>query len=473
LPPSLEKQHYYQQIATAGVKMKKGHSIRWAIALWLACFPNTRGDRALRQTPVVEVVRRVLPSVVNIGTERIVQVRYADPFQQFRRDVFDDFFREFFGGPRESLEVRHSLGSGVIIDPAGYILSNFHVVERASRIRVKLADRSEYEAVFVAGDPLNDLALIKIEPQAPLQAVDLAEDDDVMLGETVIVMGNPFGLEHTVTVGVVSAQDREARYQGQVLFRDILQTDAAVNPGSSGGPMLNLDGQLIGINVAIYREAQNIGFAVPVKRVREWAGRWLAPMVTRRLTPGFEVTAATGKVSVAFTYETAGPTNAEIQAGDIITAVSGQPVRSVFDFHRALLPWQPGQTFSLTVERDGRTKEVSAVLLPPEKPAGALLAKQRLGLEFSANSRDVRGVLLAQGLTIEKVDPESRAAAAGLRKGMIITRINGVAIRTLDDVGYALQFVRTGDPVQLAWQDIEDNGSLLMVQQSAITVNAL
>lgn len=453
--------------------MKKGLCIRWALALWALAFSAARGDRALRQTPVVNVVQRVLPCVVNIGTERMVQIRYTDPFQQFRRDVFDDFFRDFFGGPRESLEVRHSLGSGVIIDSTGYILTNFHVVERASRIRVKLADRTEYEAVLVAGDPINDLALIKIEPKAPLQSVDFADDDDLMLGETVIVLGNPFGLEHTVTVGVLSARDREARYQGQVLFRDILQTDAAVNPGNSGGPMLNLDGQLIGINVAIYREAQNIGFAVPVKRVRELAGRWLAPMVTRQLTPGFDVAAGTGTVYVALTYDLAESSRNHLRPGDRIVAVDGTPVRSVFDFHRALLPRPPGETFPVTIERDSETLNLLVKLEPPAQPVGALLAKQRLGLEFSTKPHQERRMLLGQGLMITRVAPGSRAEAAGLREGMIITWINGVNIHTLDDVGYALQFVRTGDPVQLAWQRIEDAGGWLVVQQSAATVNAL
>ncbi len=448
--------------------MKSARITAAAIAVWALCFPTAHSDRALRRTPVVDVVQRVLPGVVNIGTEKIVQVRYADPLQQMRRDLLDDFFRDFFGVPRETMELRHSLGSGVIIDAAGYILTNYHVVERASRIRVKLADGSEYDAAAVAGDPINDLALVKIEPRQPLQPVD------VMLGETVIVLGNPFGLEHTVTVGVVSARDREARHQGQVLFRDILQTDAAVNPGSSGGPMLNLDGQLIGINVAIYREAQNIGFAVPVKRVRELAGRWLTPMVARKLTPGFDVVETGGVVRVAFRFpasgdeETRGP-----QAGDRIVAVAGRPVHSLFDYHRALLPWAPGQTFTLTVEREGRALEVPTKLLPPTKPAGAVLAKQRLGIEFSEDEAPSGAALPGRGLPIQKVVPGSRAEAAGLRAGMMVTRINGVTIHTLDDVGYALQFVRTGDAVQIAWQRIEESGSLLIVQQSAVNISAL
>lgn len=456
--------------------MKMRHVTEFAVIVWTLCFPAAFSDRALRRTPVVDVVQRVLPSVVNIGTEKIVQVRYADPFQQLRRDLFDDLFREFFAVPRESMQVRHSLGSGVIIDPAGYILTNFHVVERASLIRVRLADNSEYEAIVIAGDPINDLALVKIEPRAPLQAVELAEDDDVMLGETVIVLGNPFGLEHTVTVGVVSARDREARYQGQVLFKDILQTDAAVNPGSSGGPMLNLNGQLIGINVAIYREAQNIGFAVPVKRVRELAGRWLAPMVARKLTPGFDVVDETGGVvRVAFRYATGStPASEETpQVGDRILAVAGRPVRNVYDFHRAILPWEPGQSFPLSIERDGRNLEVTAQLLPPAKPAGALLAKQRLGLDFQAERSGRTAPWLGGGLVIKNVDPGSQAELAGLRAGMIITRINNVSIHTLDDVGYALQFVRTGDPVQLAWQRIEESGSLLLVQQATVSIRAL
>ena len=224
---------------------------------------------ANRRTPVVEVVSEVLPSVVNIGTEKIVKVRYTDPSRRVRGDLFDEFFSEFFGPPvKEGYRRSNSLGSGVIIDPRGYILTNYHVIERASVIRVTLSDESKYEAVFVAGDEISDLALIKIEPLKPLKAVTFGKDDDLLLGETVIVLGNPFGLAQTVTVGVLSAKNREARYEGEILYRDILQTDAAVNPGSSGGPLVNIDGQVIGISVAIYREAQNIGFALPVSRVR-------------------------------------------------------------------------------------------------------------------------------------------------------------------------------------------------------------
>lgn len=436
-------------------------------------YAPAHGDRETRRTPVVQVVERVLPGVVNIGTEKIVQIRYTDPFHQFRRDIFDDFFRDFFGPPRESYQLRHSLGSGVIIDPSGYILTNFHVVERASRIRVTLADHTEYEAAFVAGDALNDLALIKINPDRPLTAIELAEDDDLILGETVIVLGNPFGLEHTVTVGVLSAIDREARYGGQVLFRDILQTDAAVNPGNSGGPMLNLDGRLIGINVAIHREAQNIGFGVPVKRVRDLVGRWLTPLYLRKLTPGFEVVSQDGALVVASIIPIRSDRKSAVREGDRILAVAGALVSSLFDYHRALLPLEPGQEFTVTIQRNGQTIEVPVSLQTPERPAGALLAMQRLGIEFAETPALGEEAAVGKGLMIQRIKEKSQAETAGLRPGMLITQINGLDIHTPDDVGYALQFVRPGELVRLAWSWIEKSGAFLIVQQSTVTLKAL
>ena len=287
-----------ERFADGSVKMKTMLKLGIAVFL-LGLSARTAPAVANRRTPVVEVVAEVLPSVVNIGTEKMVKVRYTDPSRRVRGDLFDQFFSDFFGPPRkEGYRRSNSLGSGVIIDPRGYILTNYHVIERASIIRVTLSDESKYEAVFLAGDEINDLALIKIDPAKPLKAVMFGKDDDLMLGETVIVLGNPFGLAQTVTVGVLSAKNREARYEGEILYSDILQTDAAVNPGSSGGPLVNIDGEVIGINVAIYREAQNIGFAVPIKRVKALLAHWMTPRIISKTWPGFDAEDTNGVLTV-------------------------------------------------------------------------------------------------------------------------------------------------------------------------------
>ena len=423
-----------------------------------------------RRTPVVEVVEEVLPSVVNIGTEKIVKVRYADRSRRVRADLVDQFFSDFFGPPRqEGYRLSHSLGSGVIIDPRGYILTNYHVIERASKIRVTLSDESQYDAVFLAGDEISDLALIKIEPLKPLKAVRFGNDDDLMLGETVIVLGNPFGLAKTVTVGVLSAKNREARYEGEVLYRDILQTDAAVNPGSSGGPLVNIDGQVIGISVAIYREAQNIGFAVPIKRVKALLAHWMTPRIISKLWPGFDAEDTNGVLTI-IRVDTNAP-GASVQVRDVIRTVGGRPVGDLYDLSRSLLDYKEGNRIPLGIERNGATTTVTAVMEALPKPSGEALAKTLLGLEFSSREDTVSSRYgISKGMPISAVADGSGAAKAGLRTGLLVTRINDYEITSLDDIGLALEHVRPGETVALSLLALEETGGFLMAQSSMVQV---
>lgn len=428
-----------------------------------------------RRTAVVEAVEKVLPSVVNIGTERLVKVRYSDPFRRFRGDLFDQFFSDFFSQSLSpGYRVTHSLGSGVIVDPGGYILTNYHVIERASKIKVTLSDETEYDALLLAGDELNDLALIKIDPVNPLRAVDFGEDDDLLLGETVIALGNPFGLSHTVTVGVLSAKNREARYGGQVLFRDILQTDAAVNPGSSGGPLLNIAGEMIGVNVAIYQEAQNIGFAVPVKRARALLSRWLSPRFIEETWPAFEAESREGRVTVARVDRRVYPEDGPVRKGDVIAAVGDRPVRDVLDFNRALLAYRVGDEVPLMIERLGEVAKVIVPMRELPKPSGEELSRSLLGLVLGAPATppDASRSGLGKGLPVAEVIEGGPAAERGLRPGLLVTRINDYAIAGPDDVGKALQNVAAGDKVLLGLLSIEESGPMLVAQSTLVEVTA-
>ncbi len=445
-----------------------------ALAVLAAAAPTVEASPR-RRTPVVDAVEKALPSVVNIGTERLVNIRYTDPQRRFRGDLFDQFFSEFFGPPPQSgYRLSHSLGSGVIIDEQGYILTNYHVIERASKIRVTLADESQYDAVFLTGDEISDLALIKIEPAKPLQAIELCREDDLMLGEPVIVLGNPFGLNTTVTVGVLSAKNREARYGGEVLYRDILQTDAAVNPGSSGGPLLNVDGELIGINVAIYREAQNIGFAVPVKRARELLAQWLSPRALSKLWLGFEPGVQNGAVAVSRVDTNSPAVAAGLRAGDVIRSVNGRPVADLYDFDKAMLGGRAGDTMALGLERGGETAEAKLVLTPMPKASGEQLASRLLGLQFTGReaSAPAAKIGFSKGMSIAGVTENSAAAKVNLRPGLLVTRINDKDINTLDDVGLALENVRQDQPVSLVVVSIEEKGSFIMAQSSTVQVQA-
>ncbi len=421
-----------------------------------------------RFSPVVKAVAKAVPGVVNIGTEKLVQVRYTDPFLSLRGDLLDRFFSDFFGPPPlPGYRIGHSLGSGIILDPWGYILTNYHVLERASRIAVILSDETRYDARIVAGDEVADLALIKIDPLRPLTALEFADDDDLLLGETVIVLGNPFGLTHTVSVGVLSAMNRTAQYKGRELYSDILQTDAAVNPGSSGGPLLNLDGELIGVNVAVYQEAQNIGFAIPVKRVRALLGEWLSPERLKNIWLGFDLGDG---LTISEVYEKTPAAAGGLLAGDVISAVDGRPVRTKYDLNKALLRKELGDIARLTVARAEKPLDVELAFEDRPKPSGRDLSARRLGLVFG--DPGAQQSPYPMGLPVERVEEGGPAAQAGLRPGSWISRINRTEIRTLDDAGAALQNVKTGDPVGLVAVKLEEQGAFMVSQRSTLSVQA-
>jgi len=249
--------------------------IHIAAVIFIICLltampcPEISAHQTDRHSPVVEAVSRVSPAVVNISSSYEVRKR-PNPFSGFGLDpFFDNFFRDFFDPRFERRHQSTSLGSGVVIDgKRGFILTNAHVIERAGTIKIVLQDEREFEAQIVGADPDSDLAVLKIDSDESLPAIDMGSSDDLMIGETVIAIGNPFGFSHTVTTGVISAVDRSIRTDDRV-FHNFIQIDASINPGNSGGPLLNINGELIGINTAIYAKAQGIGFAIPISKARK------------------------------------------------------------------------------------------------------------------------------------------------------------------------------------------------------------
>ncbi len=231
----------------------------------LAVMPLDGAEPDARRDATVAAVEQVMPCVVNIATETIVE--YSDPFEQMLREFWGPYYR------RRQPNTQYSLGSAVIIDEDGYVLTNLHVVRRASKVWVKLADGREFETEPTIVVNLRiDVAVLKLKTKEGerFKAVKFAKDDDLLLGETVLALGNPFGLGGSVSRGILSSKNRRPAIEGEPLdVADWLQTDAAINPGSSGGPLINLKGELIGLNVAIYREGHGIGFAVPIKQVTE------------------------------------------------------------------------------------------------------------------------------------------------------------------------------------------------------------
>lgn len=441
----------------------------------LATVATAASATTTRRTPVVEAVEKVMPSVVNIGTERLVRRVYSDPRMRYRGDMLDLFFRDFFGSPPAppSYQTKHSLGSGVIISSDGFILTNYHVIERASRIRVMLSDESTYEARVLAGDEINDLALIKIDPETPLPAVAFAHDDDLFLGETVITLGNPFGLAHTVTVGVLSAKDREARYNGQVLYRDILQTDAAVNPGNSGGPLVNTDGELIGINVAIYQDAQNIGFAVPVKRAKALLTRWLTPRLIHDRWPGFDLEQIEEQILIRRIDRQGDAYRQGLRNGDRLVSFQGNPVTSLYDLNRQLLGFEIGEQVNMVFQLSEEQRAVTLPITAAPKPSGEALAKDLLGLVFDCSpTAAARTANYRSCLIIKDVIDNSPAFRAGLRANMMISSINEKELQSIADVGLALERVNRGDPVKVEVISFVEHDTFMLAQTTALDIIA-
>jgi S1-C subfamily serine protease len=343
-------------------------------------------DPFLRRSATVRVVEDVGPAVVNITTR--IQVRRR-PFQPFAGDpFFDRFFQDLFE-PRLP-RTAQSLGSGVVIDAQGHVLTNEHVVARADTILATLADGREFEATLVGADPNNDLAVLQLSGATDVPWVPPGSSDDLMVGEPVIAIGNPFGLSSSVTTGVLSAVNRSLRTNDRV-FHGFLQTDASINPGNSGGPLLNANGELVGINTAIYQGAQGIGFAIPID---------VATRVVHELnSPG-----ARGGV----------------RRGDVITRCDESRIQAARDFYDLLERSTSGQELTLRVWREGREQQLRAEVHEIADSEIAGLAEQMLGMVLEAHPQG--------GFQVASVRAASGAARTGIEPGDLILGINGSAL---------------------------------------------
>ncbi len=404
--------------------------------------------------PVVLAVQKALPAVVNINTEQLAE-RYG-------RDPFEDLFRQFFGEPRRGV---HSLGSGVIVDEDGWIVTNYHVVRRASKIRVTMADGTEYEARLVSGDQKNDLALLKIDPKKKLPFLEIASREP-MLGETVVAIGNPFGYDHTVTKGIISAKNRPLETEGQK-FDDILQTDAAINPGNSGGPLINTRGELVGLNTAILAQAEGIGFAIPAKRVASLLSLWFSPEKRARLSLGLRFSREDSKLIVTHVEPDSPAARAGLKPGTVIETVDGQRFTDVLPLQRYLLRKRPGD--------EVRFGDVTVKLAELPQVSAAELMFKKFGLSvqpMTAELADALGIATAQGLLVSGVQRGSPADEAGLRRGVVITHVAGEEIDSLERLAEQLADIQPGDPVLLAVVVSERRGSITIQQTGKVTLKA-
>ncbi len=420
-----------------------------ALTLLLAGVALARGPETdpARRSLVVEAVEQAGPAVVNVSTEQVIEQR-GSPFPSQQDPFFDEFFRDFFDA-RPRRYTNTSLGSGVLVADDGTILTNEHVVLKASKIKVTLADGRDFDAKLVGADPDSDLAVLRIKTGETLPHIALGTSSDLMIGETVIAIGNPFGLSHTVTTGVVSALGRSLRSEGHT-YTDFIQTDASINPGNSGGPLLNIKGALVGINTAIYGKAQGIGFAIPVDRVRrvmkdlvsygEVRRSWVG-LTVQDLTPNLARHFGTTKGVIVAEVDTKSPASGKVERGDVVTRVDGHELQSREEFEDLVAAHGAGDDIRLTLRRDGKDDEVtlSAQAFPSEEAYD--FAWQMIGIGLG---EDGDGVLIA------KVRDRSPAARIGARRGDRLLGVGGAPVQSRADFRRKMIEVRGARNVLLA-----------------------
>ncbi len=386
-----------------------------------------------RRDATVRAVEKVGPAVANISADRVMVERLPPGFEEF--------FKEFGGRSTDRRSVARSLGSGVIFDPMGYIVSNAHVVQQAVKISVTLPDDHEYEANLLSVSATHDLALLKIEAGAPLPYLRLGTSGDLMSGETVIALGNPFGLENTVTRGVISARDRKIKKDGRELEGTFLQTDAAINPGNSGGPLTNLDGELVGINTAIHAGGQGIGFAIPVDRVRLVLQQLSDPEMLRDSWLGWKLEDAPAGVKVTRIDAGSPAETAGIQVEDVVEQVGPARAVSVFEVHKQFFS-QEGAVALVIRGKDGSKRNVS--LAPVASPARVAIEK-RLGIQGRALTPALawkKGLEVEQGVIVMGVTAGGPAARIGVEAGDVITKLGRKVDARLGQAGWEVGLVQ-------------------------------
>ena len=409
----------------------------------------------------VEVAKKVQPSVVNVTTEKTITMKPWDRFGEdfFKGSPFEDFFRGFGFSPREKgkeyRQKQRSGGSGVIVDKEGYILTNNHVVEGAEKIKIRLNDGREFTATVKGQDSRTDLAVLHIKAK-DLPVATLGDSDKLEVGEWAIAIGSPFGLEHTVTVGVISAKGRSGLGTGT--YEDFIQTDASINPGNSGGPLTNIDGEVIGINAMIIQPGTGIGFAIPVnmakqilndlikqgKVVRPWLGISVQDL-TPEMIEHFKVKEKEG-VLVGQVYPGTGAEKGGLTSGDIIRSVDDKATKNVNELVKEIQKKKVGQKVKLNILRDGKEMTIEVVTTAmPDKPE--MSQEKESEEKLGARVQELTPQLAARyrisgikyGAVVLSVEEGSLAEEIGLQEGDVILEINRKKIETIKDFEKAVK----------------------------------
>jgi serine protease Do len=407
--------------------------------IWAADVPSatTSPSINLRQTVTVDVVRKTKDAVVYISTTKTVTRRMADPF------FFD------FGGGGDVVRVpANSLGSGFLVHEDGYVVTNHHVIDRARQITVELTDGRKLPAELVSSDPDSDLAILKVDADKPLPRLELGDTADLMIGEPVIAVGNPLGFSHSVSTGIISAMHRELKDpRGEVLLADLIQTDAAINPGNSGGPLLNAYGQVIGINTAIRGDAQNIGFAIQVSKLRDLVPELMNPaQVTKVEVPLKlkEIRTHEGPDKVTAVVTRAGNKSAAC------TLLAGKAPRDIVDAYAILLRQRADQSFEVAFAGDAKPTRITPKPVP--LPDAIVQARERLGIVIEPLTpllAERHGLGVEDGLLITQTLRGAPADKAGLQAGDVIVQLGRYPVPNLDRFSALMQHLPTTGRVRV------------------------
>jgi serine protease Do len=443
-----------------------------AIALWTLPVMSTLCYGAVKMVPAsfAELAKQAKPGVVNIQTEKIIQGGgrvfrhfFGSPFG-VPDNHFEDFFAPFFDQHPKSRK-ENSLGSGFIVSKDGYIVTNNHVIQDADKIKVILHDNKEYDANIIGTDPMTDLALIKIDTKN-LIPLKFGSSEKAEIGSWVVAIGNPFGLEQTVTAGIISAKGRTI---GAGPYDDFIQTDASINPGNSGGPLLNLHGEVIGINTAIIKSGQGIGFAIPsdlatgiISQLTEqqtvsrgWMGVGIQE-VTEQLAQYYGLKDVKG-VYVTKVFDGEPAQKAGIQAGDVISHINNKAVNSQRELVMTIGGIAAGKTVDVTLVREGKKNTVKVQL--GERPLGDHEAPAQkdehdpFGFKFSPLTPDIikrfRLPANLNGLMVTDIEQGSKADESGVRLGDILLEINRYKVENLHVYQKYLKRINKGEIVRL------------------------
>ena len=446
-----------------------------ALAAFLALSLTLgQADDVTRRSPTVKAVSQVMPSVVNIATKTRVQ----------RVGYLYDWWRDNWTPYAQQLPPEESAGSGVIISESGYVLTNVHVVRDADEIWVKLTDESGkqklYQAEVIAGSLTTDIALLRIIPEKKgevFAAATFASNDDLLLGETVMALGNPFGLGGSVSQGILSSKSRRTETDGQRLeIPDWLQTDASINPGNSGGPLINLSGEIIGINVAVLRDGQGIGFAIPIKRVNESMSRFFTPEFLDDNWFGVTIDAGTRPPRVASVEAESPAAKAGLSVGDKILRVNGSENDSFIDLASQLVGVGKDRTIQFQIERNGKKLDFTVELIPENAVFNAGLIRQKIGAILERLTPEVAEALRldsTDGFVISQVDKDTPAAKANLRPGLVVTSIDGRKIDDIIDAARIFHSKNKGDEVTLNIVQMRQRGIFVRRSSAKLTLRLL